>query len=129
MCSVLQQDTILPKNKREVTLFKSLDQMGEWVEDNRRVFFQQFKGGLNQTYVQMIPLNRFDHYQVWLFCMFLFLNSIKIHLTIPNSSSMSKLLTSTLTIGFSVAMQQIFTSTNDIGEVFFEKSIFYRFHV
>ncbi|XP_055304147.1 GPI inositol-deacylase isoform X2 [Sitodiplosis mosellana] len=59
----ITQDTILPKDKREVTLFKSFDQMGEWVEDNRRVFFQQFKGGLNQTYVQMIPLNRFDHYQ------------------------------------------------------------------
>lgn len=41
-----------------------MDQIGEWVEDNRRVFFHQFKSGLNQTYVQMIPLNRFEHYQV-----------------------------------------------------------------
>lgn len=61
---ILQQDTVLPKSKRDVTLIKSMDQIGEWVEDNRRVFFHQFKGGLNQTYVQMIPLNRFEHYQV-----------------------------------------------------------------
>lgn len=53
-----------PKDKDGITLFKSNDQIGEWVEDNRRVFFQQFKNGLNQTYVQMIPLNRFEHYQV-----------------------------------------------------------------
>lgn len=55
---------ILPKNKHEIKLFKSIDQIGEWYEDNRRVFFRQFKSGLNHTYVQMIPLNRFEHYQV-----------------------------------------------------------------
>lgn len=60
----LQQDIVVPKAKREIALIKSIDQLGEWVEDNRRVFYHQFKGGLNQTYVQMIPLNRFEHYQV-----------------------------------------------------------------
>lgn len=60
-----QQDIIPPKNTPNgTTLFKSFDQIGEWVEDNRRVFVQQFKNGLNHTYVQMIPLNRFEHYQV-----------------------------------------------------------------
>lgn len=60
----LQQDINLPKKLHEVALFKSVEQIGQWVEDNRRVFFQQFKNGLNQTHVQMIPLNRYEHYQV-----------------------------------------------------------------
>lgn len=61
----MQQDTIPPKSRQnETKLFKSFDQIGEWVEDNRRVFVQQFKNGLNHTYFQMIPLNRFEHYQV-----------------------------------------------------------------
>lgn len=65
----MQQDIIPPKNKQQkVTLVKSFDQIGEWVEDNRRVFVQQFKNGLNHSYVQMIPLNRFEHYQVRFHC-------------------------------------------------------------
>ncbi|XP_031625609.1 GPI inositol-deacylase [Contarinia nasturtii] len=60
----LTQETIRPKNKHDVNLIKNIDQIGEWVEDNRRVFFQQFQSGLNQTYIQMIPLNRFEHYQI-----------------------------------------------------------------
>ena len=101
-----------------MTLFKSFDQIGEWVEDNRRVFFQQFKGGLNQTYVQMIPLNRFDHYQVGVLVVpaHMLLNSIEMCLLSQNSFSMSKPLTSIRTIGFSVATPLIFMSTNDIGK-------------
>lgn len=61
----MQQDIIPPKHKTNGTaLFTRLDKIGEWVEDNRRVFVQQFKNGLNHTYVQMIPLNRFENYQV-----------------------------------------------------------------
>lgn len=45
-------------------LITNQNDIGEWVEDIRRVFFVQFKNGLNRTYVQMIRLNRLEHYQV-----------------------------------------------------------------
>lgn len=38
--------------------------VGDWVEDNRRVFSTVFRYGLNQTYVQMIRLHRSEHYEV-----------------------------------------------------------------
>lgn len=41
--------------------------IGEWVEDIRRIFFIQFKGGINHTYVQMIRLYRSEHQQVYSF--------------------------------------------------------------
>lgn len=61
----MQQNIVPPKTLHEKAMFKSLDQIGEWVEDNRRVFVHQFRNGLNHTYVQMIPLNRYEHYQVF----------------------------------------------------------------
>lgn len=36
----------------------------DWVEDNRRVFIEKFKYGLNRTRVQMIRLHQSLNYQM-----------------------------------------------------------------
>lgn len=37
--------------------------IGEWVEDNRRVLTKQFKSGLERKHVQMIRLSNQPQYQ------------------------------------------------------------------
>ena len=37
------------------------DESADWVEDSRRVFFEQFKDGINKTRVQMIRLTDNEH--------------------------------------------------------------------
>lgn len=97
-----------------------MDQIGEWFEDNRRVFFHQFKSGLNQTYVQMIPLNRFEHYQVRIFYMNLQQFTIltkRFQYFSLNSLSMSKQLTLIQTTGCLVVMPLKCMIIRDIGKL------------
>lgn len=44
--------------------------IGDWVEDIRRVFTEKFKNGLNRTRVQMIRLNKLPNHQVKWFCFY-----------------------------------------------------------
>lgn len=53
-----------PAKPKQATIVSKPNEMGEWVEDIRRVFSNQFKLGLNRTYVQMIRLSRLENYQV-----------------------------------------------------------------
>lgn len=54
----------MPEQNREVQLTKEHSEIGEWVEDNRRIFSNLFRYGLNKTYVQMIRLHRSEQYEV-----------------------------------------------------------------
>lgn len=108
---------IIPKKPHEVTLFKSIDQIGEWFEDNRRVYFRQFKSGLNHTFVQMVPLNRFEHYQVRiLFYILVLVNNFSFWFC---SFLMWKQSTLIWTIGFLVAMPLKCMIINDIGKMLY----------
>lgn len=59
-----QQELTPSRSTNDKQLVNEQNDIGEWVEDIRRVFFNQFKYGLNRTHVQMIRLNRLENYQV-----------------------------------------------------------------
>ena len=40
------------------------DLKADWVENSRRVFFEQFKDGINQTRVQMVRLTDNEHQEM-----------------------------------------------------------------
>lgn len=53
----MQQEIVRPAaDKPEVMLIPNPDDVGDWIEDTRRTFTEQFKYGLNRTRVQMIRL-------------------------------------------------------------------------
>lgn len=60
----MQQEINVPEQLREVVLSKEHGDIGDWVEDNRRIFSNLFRFGFNKTYVQMIRLHRSEQYEV-----------------------------------------------------------------
>lgn len=64
MFSIFQQEIIEPAEHIETILASNRDELGDWIEDNRRVFTEKFKYGLNRTRVQMIHLHQSQNYQM-----------------------------------------------------------------
>lgn len=60
----------------EINLVKSIDAdgIGDWIEDSRRVYSEQFKNGIKTTRYQMIRLVDNSHMQVFKFIFKLFLS-------------------------------------------------------
>lgn len=58
------QDVAEPTELSNVVLINNPNDIGDWVEDNRRVFTEKFRNGLNRTRVQMYRLNRSPHHQI-----------------------------------------------------------------
>lgn len=56
----IQQEIVRPDEERRVELIPNPADVGDWVEDSRRTFSEQFKYGLNRTRVQMIRLSDHD---------------------------------------------------------------------
>ncbi|XP_059618674.1 GPI inositol-deacylase [Phlebotomus argentipes] len=53
-----------PEQRHKEVYLVSGDKLGDWVEDSRRVFTHQFKGGLNGTRFQMIRLIDLPQYHI-----------------------------------------------------------------
>lgn len=58
------QEILEPTELRDVSLISNRNDIGEWYEDNRRVFTEKFKNGLNRTRVQMFRLSRKPNHQI-----------------------------------------------------------------
>lgn len=55
---------MIPEKLREVELVRGKEDVGDWVEDTRRVFFEKFKNSLEKLRVQMIRLSRLPNYRM-----------------------------------------------------------------
>lgn len=55
---------MIPAKLREVPLVSVKEDVGDWVENTHRVFFEKFKNGLDKLRVQMIRLNRLPNHRM-----------------------------------------------------------------